>query len=202
MQGQRGGPSNTELLERCRAGDNHAWQLVVRRYARLVHSVPVRYGLSSGEVEDVGQEVFWALAQQLERIEEPERLGGWLMTTARRVSWRVIRRQRQEQPNQTEDIAESEVPAGELVGPKHFPTYAELVAGWDRQAALQTGLSHLGDRCRELLRMIFLDTDEPSYDEISEQLGMPKGSIGPTRNRCLAQLRVILEGLGFNGENA
>jgi RNA polymerase sigma factor (sigma-70 family) len=160
----------------------------------------VRYGLSTGEVEDVGQEVFWALAQQLDRIEEPERLGGWLLTTARRVSWRLIRRKRQEQPNQAADIAESELPAGKLVGPAHFPNYAELVAGWDRQAALQSGMAHLGERCRELLRMIFLDADEPSYDEISEQLGMPKGSIGPTRNRCLAQLRVILEGLGFNRE--
>jgi RNA polymerase sigma factor (sigma-70 family) len=200
MQSHSSGPSNTELLARCRAGDSHAWQLVVRRYGRLVHSVPVRYGLSTGEVEDVGQEVFWALAQQLERIEDPERLGGWLLTTARRVSWRLIRRKRQEQPNQEADIADLEVADGEWVGPRHFPSYAELVAAWDRQAALQTGLSHLSERCRELLTMIFLDIDEPSYDEISEQLGMPKGSIGPTRNRCLAQLRVVLEGLGFNGE--
>jgi RNA polymerase sigma factor (sigma-70 family) len=200
MQSQSDGPSNSELLERCRAGDSHAWQLVVRRYGRLVHSVPVRYGLSTGEVEDVGQEVFWALAQQLERIEDPERLGGWLLTTARRVSWRLIRHKRQEQPDQVADIAESELLTGEVIGPIQFPSYAELVAAWDRQAMLQSGMAHLGARCRELLTLIFLNVEEPSYDEISEKLGMPKGSIGPTRNRCLAQLRVILEGMGFSGE--
>ena len=191
--------SNTELLQRCRAGDSQAWQLVVRRYGRLVHSVPVRYGLSHGEVEDVGQEVFLALAQQLERIEEPERLGGWLLTTARRICWRTMQRRRQEQPDALADIAESEILVGTLVGPTNVPSYSDLVAGWDRQDALQEGLAHLGTRCRELLTMIFLDAGEPSYDEISVQLGMPKGSIGPTRNRCLAQLREILAGLGFDG---
>jgi RNA polymerase sigma factor (sigma-70 family) len=189
--------SNAELLHRCRAGDGRAWQMVVQRYGRLVHSVPVRYGLSPTDVDEVGQEVFLALAQQLERIEEPERLGGWLMTTARRMSWRLIQRRRQEQPAAAADIAENELLTGEMVGTTPTPTLAELVAGWDRQAALQTALDQLGERCRHLLYMIFLDTDEPTYDEISARLGMPKGSIGPTRNRCLAQLRVILEGLGF-----
>ncbi|MCC6458152.1 MAG: sigma-70 family RNA polymerase sigma factor [Caldilineaceae bacterium] len=190
-------PSNAELLQRCQKGDSQAWQLIVKRYGRLVHSVPVRYGLSSGEIEDVGQEVFWALAQQLERIEEPERLGGWLLTTARRVSWRMMQRRRQEQPDAAVDVAENEMLRGNLVGHAQVMTYTELVAGWDRQAALQTGMSHLGERCRQLLSLIFLDIDEPSYEEISTRLSMPKGSIGPTRNRCLAQLRLILEGLGI-----
>jgi RNA polymerase sigma factor (sigma-70 family) len=192
-------PSNAELLQRCRTGDGYAWQLIVRRYGRLVHSVPVRYGLSRNEAEDVGQEVFWALAQQIERIEEPERLGGWLLTTARRISWRLMQQRRQEQPDAMVDIADNETLVGKLLGPMPMPTYAELLAGWDRQEALQAGLARLGGRCRELLKLIFLDAAEPSYDEISALLGMPKGSIGPTRNRCLAQLRDILEGLGFSG---
>jgi RNA polymerase sigma factor (sigma-70 family) len=192
-------PSNAELLQRCRMGDSQAWQLVVQRYARLVHSVPVRYGLSQSEVEDVGQEVFWALAQQLERVEDPERLVGWLLTTARRVSWRLLQRRRYEQPDAAADLSDSEFLSGNLVGMVQSPSYTELVSGWDRQAALQTGFARLGGRCRELLRMIFLDLDEPSYEQISKRLAMPKGSIGPTRNRCLAQLRLILEDLGFTG---
>ena len=195
---QNESPTNAELLQRCRAGDAGAWQLVVRRYGRLVHSVPVRYGLSRHEVEDVGQEVFWALAQQLERIEDPERLSGWLMTTARRISWRVIQQRRQEQPNPAADITEQESFDGQLVGAVPMPTYGELLVGWDRQDVLQSGFARLGSRCRELLSLIFLDSNEPSYDQISAQLGMPKGSIGPTRNRCLVQLREILEDLGFS----
>jgi DNA-directed RNA polymerase specialized sigma24 family protein len=58
----------------------------------------------------------------------------------------------------------------------------------------------LNARCRRLLTLLFLDPDEPSYEEISAQLGIPKGSIGPTRNRCLQQLRLALEGLGFADE--
>lgn len=191
--------SNSELLQRCRAGDGQAWQLIVRRYDRLVYSVPARYGLSRNEAEDIGQEVFLALAQQLERIEEPERLGGWLLTTARRISWRLMQQRKQEQPDAVADIADHEALVGTMVGPVQMPSYAELVNGWDRQEALQAGLARLGGRCRELLYLIFLDSSEPSYDEISALLGMPKGSIGPTRNRCLAQLREILEGLGFAG---
>ena len=190
-------PSNADLLRRCQKGDGDAWQLLVRRYGRLVHSVPLRYGLGRAEAEDIAQEVFMALARHLSRIEEPDRLGGWLMTTARRISWRLIQQRRQEQPDAKADIAENETLDGNLVGATPMPTYAELVAGWDRQEALGAGMERLGERCRELLGLIFLDAHEPSYDEISARLGMPKGSIGPTRNRCLAQLRDILEGLGF-----
>lgn len=189
--------SNSELIHRCRAGDSTAWQLLVQRYGRLVHSVPVRYGLSAGDVNEVGQEVFWALAQQLDRIEDAERLGGWLMTTARRMSWRLIQQRKQEQPAAGADVAEDEAFDGEVVGVFRVPTFAELVAGWDRQEALQMGMTRLSERCRDLLQMLFLDASEPSYDEISTHLGMPKGSIGPTRNRCLAQLRAILEELGY-----
>lgn len=191
------GASNHDLLQRCRAGDGGAWQTIVHRYARLVHSVPVRYGLSRSEAEDVGQEVFWALAQQLDRIVEPERLGGWLMTTARRASWRMLQQRRQEQPDAAADISDLESLQGTVVGLGKSPTYADLVVGWARQEALNAGMTRLGGRCRELLRLLFLDAGEPSYDEISAKLGMPKGSIGPTRNRCLAQLREIIEGLGF-----
>jgi RNA polymerase sigma factor (sigma-70 family) len=192
-------PSNVELLHRCQAGDGAAWQVLVQRYGRLVRSVPIRYGLSGGDAEDVGQETFWALAQQLSRIEDPERLGGWLLTTARRISWRVMQQRRQEQPDATADLADNEGVDGNVIGPARIPTYAELVAAWDRQEALTLGLARMGGRCRELLSLIFLDAEEPSYDEISARLGMPKGSIGPTRNRCLIQLRQILEGLGFTG---
>jgi DNA-directed RNA polymerase specialized sigma24 family protein len=72
-----------------------------------------------------------------------------------------------------------------------------LLHGWQLQTSLRDGLLRLGDRCRDLITTIFLDPSEPSYDEISARLGLPKGSIGPTRNRCLQQLRSILEGLGF-----
>ncbi|HRW07438.1 MAG TPA: sigma-70 family RNA polymerase sigma factor [Caldilineaceae bacterium] len=201
--------SNEQLILRCRRGDNRAWQQLVERYARLVHSIPVRYGLSAAEVDDVGQEVFLALAQGLTALDDPESLPAWLITTARRYSWRVIQKRKRENPLQGGDLAATEIgvadgrsDSGSERVLQHFgrqaPSMTELLEGWQRQELLANGLERLGDRCRELLTLVFLDPSEPSYEDISAQLGIAKGSIGPTRNRCLQQLRTILEGLGFD----
>ena len=192
-------PTNQELIDRCRHGDAAAWQRLVQRYARLVHSVPVRYGLAPSEVDDIGQEVFLALAQQLHQILDPESLPAWLLTTARRASWRTLQRRKQEQPLSAVDLSEAQ--AEETFKPlgTSAPSMQQLLQGWQQQEALAQGLAALGERCRDLLTLIFLDQGEPSYDDISSRLAIPKGSIGPTRNRCLQQLRTILEGLGFSG---
>lgn len=188
-------PSTTSLVQRCTQGDARAWARLVERYARLVHAVPVRHGLTPHEVDDVGQEVFLALAQNLHEIDDPERLPGWLVTTARRATWRTIQRRRHvESLDDYGDAGDEERPATLLVATT--PTPDELLITWSRQEALATGMDRLQERCRKLLAMLFLDRAEPSYDDISGQLGLPKGSIGPTRNRCLQQLRTILQGLG------
>lgn len=185
-----------ELIERCRNGDAAAWQDLVRRYAPLVHSVPVRYGFTTAEAEDIAQEVFLALTQGLFKIEHGERLPAWLLTTARRYSWRMIRNRQQEQPLAGGDLAELDPPAARTLN-QPAPTMHELLAGWERQEILNQALEQLTARCRTLLTLIFLDPDEPTYDRIAEQLGIPKGSIGPTRSRCLQQLRRLLDESGY-----
>jgi RNA polymerase sigma factor (sigma-70 family) len=189
--------TNQELIERCRQGDKTAWQRLVQQYARLVHSIPVRYGLNSAEVDDIGQEVFLALAQQLHQIVDPESLPAWLMTTARRASWRTIQKQRREQPLSEIDLSDAQTE--QMLRPigQPTPSMQELLQGWQYQEILAQGFAGLGGRCQELLTLIFLDQDEPSYEEIGSKLGIPKGSIGPTRNRCLQQLHTLLVGLGF-----
>lgn len=185
--------SPAALVQRCLQGDANAWHRLVDRYARLVHSVPARYGLSTAEIEDVGQEVFLALAQNLRTIEDPDRLPAWLVTTARRFCWRVVQRRRREQPLDDEpDHGEDAPPRPELVST--LPTPEEALEGWTRQAMLRAAVARMNERCRKLLEMIFLDEHEPSYDEISALLNIPKGSIGPSRNRCLGQLKLQLGG--------
>lgn len=181
-----------ELVQRCLHGDAGAWRALVERYARLVHSIPARQGLSPAEIDDVGQEVFLALAQNLHTIEDAERLPAWLVTTTRRVCWRLNARRRSEQPleENTGEEDEGRTTRRQLASP--LPTPDEALANWDRQETLRQALGQLGQRCRDLLTLIFLDPQEPGYDEISARLGMPKGSIGPTRNRCLQQLRSLL----------
>jgi len=191
-------PDDTTLAKRCLRGESKAWQALIDRYARLVHSVPVRHGLQPDEVDDVGQDTFLALAQNLDKIENLERIGPWLVTTARRLSWRAIQKRRRDEPMAEADLSDA-YPKHiiESIGSK-MPSLGELMEGWNRQEALAAGLQRIGERCRTLLTLLFLDTTEPSYEEISNRLGIAKGSIGPTRNRCLKDLRSIMEGLGIN----
>lgn len=192
--------TTTDLVDRCLSGDAHAWQQLVNRYARLVHSIPVRHGLTPDEVNDVGQEVFLALAQYLHQIEDPEKLPSWLITTARRFSWRVLQKRRNEYTGEQSDIGDEQAHANVSQMQPVFskiPSMNELLEGWNRQELLAKAMTQLQERCRRLLSMLFLDTSEPSYEEISSQTGLPKGSIGPTRIRCLQQLRTILEEMGF-----
>ncbi len=196
----------TRLVDACLHGDGAAWNELIRRYARLVHSVPVQYGLAPMEVDDIGQEVFMILAQNLHQIEDPERLPSWLLTTARRTTWRLIQKRRRERPTDTAELMDGSESGLTTAGANETsltilgtvaPSMHELLEEWNHQEALNMGLEQLDGRCRELLQLLFLDHDEPSYDEISRQLQMPPGSIGPTRNRCLRKLRTILENLGY-----
>lgn len=195
MDAIREEPSTTFLVHRCLQGDMEAWSLLVERYARLVRSVPVRYGLSADEVDDVAQEVFLALAHSLHEIEDPERLSGWLATTTRRFTWRAIQRQRREQPLSLPDDVDPSA-SSPLLSVSSF-SLDDLLNGWFRQEALKQALRQLSTRCQELLHLLFLDEEQPDYDEISRRLHIPKGSIGPTRNRCLQRLRSLLEEAGI-----
>jgi RNA polymerase sigma factor (sigma-70 family) len=196
--------TNTQIVERCLNGDDNAWQELIERYANLIHSVPVRYGLTPMEVDDIGQEVFLILAQSLHQIDDPERLPSWLVTTARRATWRVLQKREREQLVDSIHTEEAEsLSAGsahnisEQIAGAPPPTIEELLDGWSYQEALTQGLTHLEGRCRQLIYLLFLDQEEPSYEEISLRLQMPLGSIGPTRNRCLQKMRMILERLGI-----
>lgn len=188
--------NNREIFARCQRGDGRAWEQLVDQYARLVHSVPVRHGLAPDEVEDVAQDVFLALAKNLDKIENPDALPGWLMTTARRLSWRAVQKRRRETPIVDEMLSAVAESRTSVVHVARMPSIGELQRGWECQEILMQGLQHLGERCRELLTMLFLAPTEPSYDEIANRLSISKGSIGPTRNRCLEKLRTILVGFG------
>ena len=191
-------PSTTELMQRCRRGDSRAWQQLVDRYVRLVRGTAARHGLTETEIDDVGQEVFLALARNLAEIDDPERLPGWLATTTRRLCWRVVQQRRTEQSHAAADLVELEtLDAGQALH-SSMPTLQDLLDGWHRQELLTTALGQLAARCRKLLALIFLDPTEPSYADISRALNIPLGSIGPTRNRCLAKVRAILTGLGYD----
>src|SRR5438477_11451274 len=101
-------PSDAALVQACRRGNEGAWETLVRRYQRYVHAVPRRAGLDDDTAADVFQEVFSALIQGLDRLEEPDRLGAWILTTAKRATWRALRRRMAVRTGQTQIDQEAE----------------------------------------------------------------------------------------------
>jgi RNA polymerase sigma factor (sigma-70 family) len=171
------------LLARAAQGDQRAWNALVDEHSRLLWSVARSFRLDAADANDVVQTTWLRLLEHLDRIEDPSRLVGWLVTTARREAMRVLRRSGRERP-----VVEDTVLDRPDDGP---PVDAGLLQD-ERNRALWDAFSRLNEKCRQLLRVAV--THPQAYDEISEALGMPIGSIGPTRRRCLTQLRALLEG--------
>jgi len=181
---------------RCRNGDAIAWEDLINRYQRLIYAIPRRAGLDDDSAAEVFQRTFVLLFEHLHRIEQPTRLQAWLVTTARRETWRLIRRLNSEQSlNETDANPDTEPAHTSLPDPQPLPD--EAVALLEEQHLVRTALAQLEERCRRLLTLLFYRPDTPSYAEIAQRLGFPAGSLGPTRARCLQKLRQLLEGAGF-----
>lgn len=179
-----------ELIEACLNGKSQAWETLIVRYQRLIYSIPVRYGLPEHDANDVFQNVSLLLLQNLSRLRDRQRLGAWLVITTRRECWRMLRQKEQIPLNPGSTAAEAAILA---------PPYSEdeLVA-LERQTLVRAAIELLDGPCRELLTLLFYTEPRPSYAAISRHLGIPEGSIGPTRARCLEKLMKILEGMGFS----
>lgn len=188
--------SDEALVRACQRGDAAAWEALVARYQRLVYSIPRRAGLSEDLAADVFQQVFAMLVEHVQRIEQPERIGGWLGTTARRESWRVSRRQRETRTSRGSlDTAEF---ADELdTVPDDLPLPDDVLLRMEEQTTVHTAVTALAEPCRTLITLLFYQPDAPPYERIAASLGIPVGSVGPTRARCLQKLRNALAKIGF-----
>lgn len=181
--------SDESLVRACRRGDETAWEVLVNRYQRLVYAVPRRAGLDAEASADVFQEVFIALVRALDTLDQPERLSAWLLTIARRATWRQVRRRISTRENLVElDMEAEDVPDGELLPD-------DVVLRLEEQHHVRTALAQLDERCRHLLTMLFVSPVSPSYGQVAATLGMSEGSIGPIRARCLERLQRQLQRL-------
>lgn len=184
---------DARLVARCRAGEAAAWRSLVARYQRLVYTVVMRAGLDEHAAADVFQTVFQRLMAHLPRIAQPERLQAWVVTTAKREALRERERTRRQVSMNGDD--ESPGPIDHLAD--EAPLAEEALSELQQLHRLREGMERLDTRCRDLLLLTFReDEDRVAYDEVSRQLGMPVGSIGPTRSRCLGKLRRLVEGDG------
>lgn len=177
------------LLRACRERNPEAWETLVRRYQRLIYAVPIRAGLSDDLAGEVFQRVCVKLLEHIDRIEQPERIGAWLTTTARRESWRQLRL-----AHATTSLSQAVAEEDELMemaDPELLPD--EALERLERQHVVRRAFAELDERCRTLLSLLFYRAAPPPYAEIAAALGVPEGSVGPTRARCLQKLQRLLE---------
>ena len=169
-----------ELVNSAIAGDARAWRGLVDRFTPLVRAVARRYGLSAADAEDVCQTVWLRVVEHLGEIREPRALPGWIVTVTRNEALRLVSGQRRT------------VPIDPQVDPRldqiDHADVADNLLHLEVRQTVRSGVVDLQPRHRDLL-LLFLDEPEMSYGQISDRLGMPHGSIGPTRARSLEKLQ-------------
>jgi RNA polymerase sigma factor (sigma-70 family) len=167
-------------LERAQSGEAGAIDAIVRELNPLLWHVARSQGVSPSDVSDVVQNTWLELVARLAEIHSPQGLTSWLVVTTKREAWRINRRRQTTEPGDALiDIADDAPELG-----------TDLITD-ERDRVLWRTFQQLSQRCRELLRIVAM-ADRPDYAAVGEALGMPHGSIGPTRGRCLAKLRALL----------
>jgi RNA polymerase sigma factor (sigma-70 family) len=164
-------------------GDRGAWDELVHRFSGLVWAIARSYRMRQQDVEDVSQTVWLLLSTSLRQLRDPDALPGWLGTTTRRECARLVRKAWRERP--------LEVRAGSDEPPNHGqPTPEEAALRSELRHEVRTAFRQLGERCRQLLSLLVVDPPM-TYRAIGAALDMPLGSVGPTRGRCLDELRKL-----------
>jgi RNA polymerase sigma factor (sigma-70 family) len=171
--------TDAQLVSRCRAGDQEAWNELVERFSRYVFAICVQaFRLSSEDAEDVFQEVFARVYQHLDRLRSDDSIRPWIAQLTRRLCIDRLRSSGREGPAELDDLD----PGG----------IDEALAGLDDALTVRASLDAVGDPCREILDRFFC-RDE-SYKAIGEALDLPAGTIASRISRCLAKVRAELEG--------
>jgi RNA polymerase sigma factor (sigma-70 family) len=173
-------PQVAELLPRASGGDPGAWAEIVGRYGAVVSATVRSYRLQYNDALDAAQMTWLRLTENIHQVQSPERLAGWLATTARRECLRILR----DRAKQACDPLDVDIVADPSVSPEQH------VIDMDIAQTLRDLVAELAPRKRSLLQALFTDNPQP-YTEIARTTGIPISSIGPTRARALQQLRAL-----------
>ena len=176
----RDDPCVTDLVMRARKGNQQAWEALVERYAPLIWSICRHYRLDRSDAEDVAQSIWLQFVNHLGAIRDPAAVPGWLTTVTKRECGRVVRAARG--PQAAGQLADENLPD------KQTRTAEQELLAAERHAVLREAFTCLSPSRQKLMAMLIEDPPVP-YTEISARLGIPISSIGPTRGRCLDQLR-------------
>ena len=176
----RDDPVVTGLVTRATDGDRQAWDALIDRYAPLVWSICRRHRLEIADAQDAAQTVWLKLVDHLDKIRDPAALPGWLATTTQHECGRILRTVRRS--------GHAGHALAETIADDHAQAAEQDLLAAERHAALREAFGQLPPGCQQLLALLIHDP-ALSYAEISARLGIPVGSIGPTRRRCLDKLR-------------
>jgi len=168
--------SDRELIDACLRGEQDAWNELILRYQRLIYSVARKLCPHIEDSADVFQRVCLDLFQSLKTLRNNQTLPAWLITVTKRRAYAVLKNTKENIP--IED---------------YFSENAPHVEAIEKEFLLERSVAELPERCQQLIQLLYFDSDEPSYQEVSRRTGMPVASIGPTRARCLEKLRKLLE---------
>jgi RNA polymerase sigma factor (sigma-70 family) len=174
--------SLAEVVAAAAQGDSAAWEHLSKRFGNMILAIARSCRLGDADVGDVFQTTWLRLVENVGRIEQPERIGAWLATTARRESLRLVRGRAR---------VTFDTDSFEYLPDVNTPSVDAPVLAEERSAAVREAYAKLPPRCQKLLGLL-AGSDPPSYQDVSRILDMPIGSIGPTRGRCLEHLRKIL----------
>ncbi len=173
----------TRLVRAAAEGDHQAWDALVARYVALLWSIAFRHGLNESDAADVVQNTWLRLFEHIDDVREPARIGAWLATTAQRESLRIVAQRQRVVPS---DDAATFDGADRLQAPLD-----EALLAREQGAAARAALETLPPTWRSLVEL--LTQDPPlTYEQIGADLGVPIGSIGPTRGRCVRRLRALV----------
>lgn len=165
-----------DLIDACLRGEQSAWTDLINRYQRLIYSVARKLCPQRDDAADVFQRVCLDLYQSLKTLRNDRTLPAWLITVTKRRAYDVLRHTRENIP--IEDYLAEANPQVDAVEKEFF---------------LEQAIGGIPERCQNLLRLLYFDSEEPSYENVSQRLGIPVASIGPTRARCLEKLRKLLQ---------
>lgn len=180
----------TELVRGLVAGDETAWREFVEQYGRLAYAAATRLGLTAEQAHDLFQDTCLAALESIHTLRHPSRLASWTYSIAYR---RAIDTLRQQRTGSVLDEGAADADASPaLAVTSEIATELERL---EEAAVLMDALAKLDPRCRRLLQALYLDTPRLAYNQIAKREGMPIGSIGPTRARCLGKLRSLLREL-------
>jgi RNA polymerase sigma factor (sigma-70 family) len=174
----------TRLVKQAGAGNTRAWEGLIDKYGRLIWSITRDFKLRESDAADVFQTTWMRLVEHIDRIEHADRVGSWLAATARNECLRCLASHKR--LVLAKEDTDFDRPA------EHGPEVDEALLAGERAQIVREAVTQLPHRWQRLMNMLMSDPPA-SYATISDELGLPVGSIGPTRGRCLARLRVLLE---------